>query len=130
MPAIGLPWLKAKIDTGARTSSLHAEDVVERPVSASTIRLRELKSCGCLGVSIVPRRAEKPRTTFARARNLCRAQRGASRAMSTLLYGVAPRDPVTPMSGSSDQMRDRQWGCHSGFHPEVAIQTPSTKTTS
>jgi hypothetical protein len=29
MPGIGLPWLKAKIDTGARTSSLHAEDVEE-----------------------------------------------------------------------------------------------------
>jgi hypothetical protein len=27
MPGIGLPWVKAKIDTGARTSSLHAEDV-------------------------------------------------------------------------------------------------------
>ena len=29
MPGIGLPWLKAKIDTGARTSTLHAEDVEE-----------------------------------------------------------------------------------------------------
>ena len=38
MPGIGLPWVKAKIDTGARTSSLHAEDssegaqVIECPV--------------------------------------------------------------------------------------------------
>ncbi|GAA1979466.1 ATP-dependent zinc protease [Terrabacter lapilli] len=29
MPGIGLPWVKAKIDTGARTSSLHAEHVEE-----------------------------------------------------------------------------------------------------
>ncbi|WP_343995201.1 ATP-dependent zinc protease family protein [Terrabacter terrae] len=29
MPGIGLPWVKVKIDTGARTSSLHAADVEE-----------------------------------------------------------------------------------------------------
>jgi hypothetical protein len=35
MPEIGVPWLKAKIDTGAQTSALHATDVIEFEVDGA-----------------------------------------------------------------------------------------------
>jgi hypothetical protein len=31
LPGIGVPWIKVKIDTGARSSSLHAFDIEELP---------------------------------------------------------------------------------------------------
>lgn len=36
MPAIGVPWLKAKIDTGAQTSALHAGDITEFDIDGAS----------------------------------------------------------------------------------------------
>lgn len=36
LPALGVPWVKAKLDTGARSSSIHAFDIQEQRAADGT----------------------------------------------------------------------------------------------
>src|SRR5689334_12429533 len=35
LPEVGVPWVKAKLDTGARSSAIHAFDLVEEDVDGA-----------------------------------------------------------------------------------------------
>ncbi|SEB64834.1 Uncharacterized conserved protein [Paramicrobacterium humi] len=52
LPGIGVPWIKAKLDTGARSSALHAFDVVELPDSRVRFQVHPRQRSGADAVTV------------------------------------------------------------------------------
>lgn len=52
LPGIGVPWIKVKLDTGARSSALHAFDVEELPEGRVRFRVHPWQDSDADAVSV------------------------------------------------------------------------------